>query len=73
MSLNNLKKIILKAGTDSEFRNLFISNPTDALAKYELTDEEKECLIEMANREDIEKAIVDIQAAPELCANDIRL
>jgi hypothetical protein len=41
MSMNTVQTIIRKAVADAEFRALLMGNPAEALAGYDLTDEEQ--------------------------------
>jgi hypothetical protein len=47
MSSDHVAMIIGKAATDGEFRNMLMNNPEEALKDYELSDEEKQALMDM--------------------------
>ena len=47
MSKKVVEQIIGRMVTDPEFRNLFFSNPDQALAEYELTMDERQALLKM--------------------------
>jgi hypothetical protein len=53
MSQDSVTQIIGRAVTDDEFRTLLFSDPTQALAGYDLTDEEVEALSNL-KQEDLE-------------------
>ncbi len=47
MSNDQVQIIIGKAATDSEFREKLIQNPHEILAGFDLTDEEREALLNL--------------------------
>ena len=42
-----LEKVVSRAVTDEKFRSLLLSDPQQALAEYEVTDEERKLLEEL--------------------------
>jgi hypothetical protein len=44
MAKADIETVLGRVLTDSEFRELLSSNPSEALAEYDLTDEEKDAL-----------------------------
>jgi hypothetical protein len=59
--MKSVEEIIRKAIDNEEFRALLLSNPEEALAGYELTDEERENLSKLGEEffkaEDLEERI----------------
>lgn len=44
MGLTGVQAVIGRAATDAEFRKMLLDNPDEALAEFDLTDEEREAL-----------------------------
>ncbi len=53
MSKQAVEQILGRIVTDEDFRKLFFSNPEKALEGYDLSDEEREALLE-TKKEDVE-------------------
>ena len=63
MALTEVKRVLTHAATDPEFRTKFFSQPDFVLSKYDLTEEEKQCLKEL-DEEPLEARIqVPVDAA----------
>lgn len=73
MALSVVKEVILRAATDADFRELFFKDTEAVLSRYELSEEEKQCLREDANEDKLQSVAIAIQAEAVTCANDIRL
>lgn len=72
MALSTVKDIILKAATDAEFREIFFKDTNSVLSRYNLTEEEKQCLRELTSDSSLEKAVMTIQTKAVCSPNDIR-
>lgn len=72
MALTEVKRILVKASTDPEFRAKFFSQPYTILSKYDLTEEEKQCLKEL-NEDRLADATRIMSEKDIIHPNDIRI
>ena len=70
MALTGVKEVLVRAALDSEFRNNLISNPESIFAEFELTDEERQCLLHLTE-EQISAAVSSDRVLQQF--NDIRI
>ena len=73
MPLSNLKKILVAASTDPEFRMTLLENPDTVFADYDLAEEEKQCLREIGSVDQLEALCNSNLASSDYTASDIRI
>lgn len=72
MTLPAVKKILMRAATDAEFRSRLMSQSDSVFSRYDLTDEEKQCLRGL-NEDQIATEVQRIDEDNHIRATDIRI
>jgi hypothetical protein len=72
MALQVVKNVLLRAATDAKFRKQLFADPETVLSKYDLTEEEKQCLKEL-DEETLASAVVEDELAETFRVSDIRI
>lgn len=75
MALAQVKTILLRIATDPDFRYQFLSKREAALKKYQdyLTEEERQCLMELpSDEEELVEKVAD-KVVTVTCVSDIRI
>jgi len=72
MALHAVKEILLKAATDPGFRVSLLTDPETVLSRYDLSQEEKQCLREL-DEEKIASVVSNLQAGDLSFPSDIRI
>ena len=73
MVLRAVKEILLRAGTDPDFRAEFFNNRQRALTGFELTDEEIQCLAEVKAEEQLATICQKVGNEDKFRMTDIRI
>ena len=72
MALSEVKKILVRAATDPDFRKKLFNQPDSIFSRYELTKEEKEVLKEI-DEEKLSESMRITKKKDLIYSNDIRI
>ncbi len=73
MPLTDVKKILVRATVDSGFRKKLLEQPDEVLSRYELTEEEAQCLRALDSEEQFEACCEESLKPSDFVTSDIRI
>jgi hypothetical protein len=73
MSLQAVRQVLHRAGTDSEFRRKFFQHRDEVLSAYDLTKEERQCLGDISSEDRLATVCQQTEQASGVHVSDIRI